>query len=144
MAVEKFSAVDLVEGRENWQSFDSPFLDSGPLTSGPAQKIAELNFGDRRSADELLLKSTRAVCKRYRIEFTYLLAIQRKFVTHFRCSQCGLLPLYEINLAHVKRVRCGKCGQLVNFKGTGKYGRLRKAIAFELAKENQENGNCSS
>src|SRR3990170_1207939 len=87
---------------------------------------------DRASTDGMLLNRTRAVCERNNIEFGKLSPIQRKFVTHYRCNQCGLLPLYHLNLSHVKRVRCRKCGQLVAFKKKGKYGKLRKEIAFEF------------
>lgn len=87
------------------------------------------------SMDQLLLKSTKAICERYMIQFSNLTTIQRKFVTNYRCSQCGLLPLYHLNLLHVKRVRCRKCGQLIAFKKSGKYGKLRKEIAFTLTKE---------
>lgn len=89
------------------------------------------------SMDELLLKSTKAICESYKIRFAQLSTIQRKFVTNYRCSQCGLLPLYNLSLLHVKRVRCRKCGQLIAFKKKGKYGRLRKEIAFDLMKEIQ-------
>ena len=89
------------------------------------------------SIDELLLKSTKAICERYKIHFAQLTTIQRKFVTNYRCSQCGLLPLYHLNLLHVKRVRCRRCGQLIAFKRKGKYGKLRKEIAFALTKEIQ-------
>jgi hypothetical protein len=87
-----------------------------------------------QSADELLTKSAQLVCQRHRIAFNQLTGIQRKFVTHFRCDICGLLPLYHVNLTHVKRVRCRKCRQLISFKTHGKYGRIRKAVAFEMAK----------
>ncbi|MGH9879208.1 MAG: hypothetical protein ACRD5H_16380 [Nitrososphaerales archaeon] len=91
----------------------------------------------RLSLDELLLKMTRVICEKYKIDLAQLSTIQRIFLTHYRCNQCGLLPLYHINLLHVKRVRCRKCGQLICFKRTGKYGKLRKDIAFELTKEIQ-------
>ena len=91
---------------------------------------------ERLSADQLLLKKTMAICERHGIQFAQLSTIQRKFVTHYRCTQCGLLPLYHINLLHVKRVRCRKCGQLTGFTRKGKYGKLRKEIAFELIGEN--------
>jgi hypothetical protein len=87
------------------------------------------------SMDQLLLTSTRAICERHRIQFADLSTIQRKFVTHYRCDKCGLLPLYNLDLLHIKRVRCRKCGQLVTFKRKGKYGKLRKEIAVELLKE---------
>lgn len=92
------------------------------------------------SMDHLLLKSTKAICERYMIQFSNLTTIQRKFVTNYRCSQCGLLPLYHLDLLHVKRVRCRKCGQLIAFKKNGKYGKLRKEIAFALTKEIQGDG----
>ena len=87
------------------------------------------------SMDHFLLASTKAICERYKIHFANLSTIQRKFVTHYRCGQCGLLPLYHLDLLHIKRVRCRKCGQLIAFKKKGKYGKLRKEIAFELMKE---------
>lgn len=90
---------------------------------------------ERASIDGMLLTRTRAVCERNKIEFGKLSPIQRKFVTHYRCNQCGLLPLYHLNLLHVKRVRCRKCGQLVSFKRRGKYGKLRKEIALEFVRE---------
>lgn len=89
------------------------------------------------SMDYLLLKRTRVICDRYNIDFSRLSSIQRKFVTHYRCNNCGLLPLYHVDLLHVKRVRCRKCRQLIAFKRKGKYGKLRKEIAFELLKEIQ-------
>jgi len=92
---------------------------------------------ERASTDGMLLNRTRAVCERNKIEFGKLSPIQRKFVTHYRCNQCGLLPLYHLNLSHVKRVRCRKCGHLIAFKRKGKYGKLRKEIAFEFVKEIQ-------
>lgn len=92
------------------------------------------------TADNLLLNKTIVTCQRYKLEFSKLSTIQRKFITHYRCSQCGLLPLYKISLVHVKRVRCGNCGQLVGFTRKGKYGKLRKEIAIEFAREIQKNG----
>ena len=94
-------------------------------------------FPEGRSMDQLLLASTRAICEGYKIHFADLSTIQRKFVTHYRCNQCGLLPLYHLDLLHIKRVRCRKCGQLIAFKNKGKYGKLRKEIAFQLVKDTQ-------
>ena len=90
---------------------------------------------DGPSAEELLVRSTRAICSRHNIIYIQLTCLQRKFLTHYRCSNCGLVPLYHINLSHVKRVRCRKCGELTPFTRKGKYGKLRKEVAFELAKE---------
>lgn len=87
------------------------------------------------SADELLIKLARMICPKYSIVFGQLTSIQRKFATHFRCNNCGLLPLYRVNLSHVKRVRCRKCGERIAFKARGKYGRLRKEVAFAFSTE---------
>ncbi len=87
--------------------------------------------------EEVLLKKAKNICERYKVQFSHLTLIQRKFITHYRCEQCGLLPLYYLDLLHVKRVRCKECGQLISFKKKGKYGKLRKEIAFELMKEIQ-------
>jgi DNA-directed RNA polymerase subunit RPC12/RpoP len=90
--------------------------------------------GVELSMDQVLLKRTKEICERYKIPFLQLSTIQKKFVTHYRCNQCGLLPLYYLDLLHLKRVRCRKCGQMVSFKKKGKYGKLRKEIAIELTK----------
>ena len=90
------------------------------------------------SIEEMLLRKTKDICEKYKIHFVQLTLVQRKFVTHYRCSQCGLLPLYCLDLLHVKRVRCRECGQLIAFRKKGKYGKLRKEIAIELMKEIQD------
>jgi hypothetical protein len=87
---------------------------------------------EQMSMDQLLSEKSRYICEKYKIEFSQLTQIQRKFVTHFRCHRCRLLPLYYIDMSHVKRVRCRKCGELVSFKNGSKFGKLRKEIACEL------------
>lgn len=94
-------------------------------------------FQISQSLEKLLLTKTKVTCDKYKIKFAQLSGIQRKFLTHFRCSRCGLLPLYQIDPLHLKRVRCRKCGELVSFKSTGKYGKFRKEIARELVKDVQ-------
>lgn len=111
------------------------FLASQETQSLAEKKSPRLFSVDGLSIDQQLLTRTRAICEKYQIHFAELSTIQRKFVTHYRCNQCGLLPLYNLDLLHVKRVRCRKCGQLVAFKRKGKYGKLRKEIAVELMKE---------
>ena len=96
----------------------SGLMDIGPIWSVEARNLESTLLGaepstvlshtEKVTADEMLVKKTRATCERYRIQFAKLSAIQRKFLTHYRCGQCGLLPLYQINLLHVKRVRCRK------------------------------------
>jgi len=84
------------------------------------------------SPDLLLSQKTEELCKTEGITYKGLEPIQRFFLTHYRCPICKLLPLYHLNLAHPKRVRCSKCGNLIQFTSSGKYGRLRKKIAFAL------------
>ena len=84
------------------------------------------------SPDLLLSQKAEQLCKVEGINYKGLEPIQRLFLTHYRCPICKLLPLYNLNLAHPKRVRCGKCGNLISFTSSGKYGRLRKKIAFML------------
>jgi hypothetical protein len=84
------------------------------------------------SPDLLLSQKAEQLCRTEGINYKGLEPIQRLFLTHYRCPICKLMPLYHLNLAHPKRVRCGKCGNLIGFTSSGKYGRLRKKIAFTL------------
>jgi hypothetical protein len=86
----------------------------------------------RPSPDLLLSQKAEQLCTTQGINYKGLEPIQRLFLTHYRCPTCKLLPLYYLNLAHPKRVRCGKCGTLITFTNSGKYGRMRKRIAFTL------------
>ena len=88
--------------------------------------------GIEKSPDLLLSQKAEELCKVEGIHYKGLEPIQRMFLTHYRCPICKLLPLYHLNLAHPKRVRCSKCGNLISFTSSGKYGRLRKKIAFTL------------
>lgn len=45
--------------------------------------------------------------------------------------------MYYINLFHINRVRCRKCGQLIGLTTKGKYGKLRKEVVFEIARKIQ-------
>jgi hypothetical protein len=99
---------------------------------GSRLRLVELRLG--QSNNELLLRTTKVVSQRYGMEFARLSPIQRKFLTHYRCSQCGLLPLYHVILTSPKRVRCGKCHQMMPFRRRGKYGKMRKDIAIEFMK----------
>ena len=114
------------------------FLKHQSLIQREGQERTYDNFHNKGMAiEEMLLKKTKDICERYKIHFVQLTLVQRKFVTHYRCSQCGLMPLYCLDLLHVKRVRCRECGQLIAFRIKGKYGKLRKEIAIELMKEIQ-------
>ena len=100
----------------------------------PDYDRSELYDLDKKMVEEIMLRLSKVVCQRRGLSFVELSAIQKKFLTHHRCANCGLIPLYQINLSHIKRVRCRKCRELTTFKATGKYGKLRKEIAFELSK----------
>ena len=86
----------------------------------------------RATPDQVLSQKAEQQCTIEGINYKSLEPIQRLFLTHYRCPMCKLLPLYYLNLAHPKRVRCNKCGNLITFTNAGKYGRLRKKIAFTL------------
>jgi hypothetical protein len=84
------------------------------------------------SPDMILSQKAEQLCVTEGIRYKGLEPIQRLFLTHYRCPMCKLLPLYYLNLRHPKRVRCGKCGNLITFNSSGKYGKMRKRIAFML------------
>lgn len=88
--------------------------------------------GIQASPDLLLGQKAEQLCRTEGINYKGLEPIQKLFLTHYRCPICKLLPLYLLNLAHPKRARCRKCGNLISFTSSGKYGRLRKKIAFTL------------
>ena len=87
------------------------------------------------SLEQTLLTTSNNACANRNINFKCLTPIQRLFITHFRCHECGLLPLYYIDISHVKRVRCMRCAHLISFTSSGKYGKLRKEIAFTLLRQ---------
>lgn len=88
--------------------------------------------GGEQSPDQVLNEMAEQLCNREGIGYRSLEPIQRLFLTHYRCPMCKLLPLYYLDITYPKRVRCGKCGHLVSFTNSGKYGRLRKKLAFML------------
>ena len=87
--------------------------------------------GMQVSLDLLLSQKAEDLCKVEGINYKGLEPIQRLFLTHYRCPICTL-TLYRFNLAHPKRVRCTIPEDLISFTSSGKYGRLRKKIAFTL------------
>ena len=84
------------------------------------------------SMDRLLDQQVSILCNAEGISSHAMTSIQRMFLTHYRCSACKLLPLYRLDLSHIKRARCGRCGQLVSFTTAGKYGKMRKKLAVML------------
>ena|ERR1051326_596398 len=101
----------------------------------PHLHVFEHKFGPRpveRTLENLLISECKEQCARKKLVFEELTPIQKKFITHYRCSSCKLLPLYFLNLEYPKRVKCGACGNFVAFRMAGKYGKLRKAVAFKI------------
>jgi hypothetical protein len=92
-----------------------------------------LRHGNEASLD----REARHACRSQGIIYEQLSPIQRLFLTHFRCPSCKLVPLYYVNIEHATRPRCGKCGVQISFRSSGKYGKLRKRIAFMHRKQEE-------
>ena len=84
------------------------------------------------AADKALARISARACLETGIDFKNTSPIQRLFITRYRCSKCGLLPLYRLIVSKTKRTRCGCCGELIRFRSAGKYGRLRKRIVTAM------------
>lgn len=82
--------------------------------------------------ERLLEQKVNDLCESEGISRLEMSTIQKLFLTHYRCCTCKLLPVYRLDLSHMKKVRCGRCGQLVSFTNSGKYGRMRKKLALML------------
>lgn len=87
---------------------------------------------ERSKLDELLRAIATRVCRAHGIDFAGMPAVTRVFMTHYRCTMCGVRPSYFISLKSLKRVRCGICGYSVPFRNSSKYGRIRKEISIVL------------
>ncbi|AIF82793.1 hypothetical protein NTE_00713 [Candidatus Nitrososphaera evergladensis SR1] len=90
--------------------------------------------------ERLLEQKVSILCVAEGISRVEMSPIQRLFLTHYRCSTCKLLPLYRLDLSHIKRARCGRCGHLVSFTSAGKYGKMRKKLALMLWQARCEGG----
>lgn len=113
--------------KRNAQRIDYPILETDiPALQErggfePAGKNAEQLLEDRLS------QAADIACRLHNIEFARLSIVQKKFVTHYRCTKCGYVPLYLLDAA-TKRMRCGECGQQVSLKNKGKYGPIRREV----------------
>lgn len=108
-----------------------------PEKHAQEKRQSERSFLEHRlelglSADRLLDAKVEQACTEDGVDYRALEPIQRLFLTHYRCPICKLLPLYFLDLTYPKRVRCRKCGQLICFRSTGKWGRMRKKVAFQF------------
>ncbi len=102
---------------------------------GPGNMMED-SAGDAKAfLDRMLEKKAGALSRQEGFNYLELTPVQRLFVTSYWCPVCKLLPLYALNLAHHNKVRCGKCGNVISFPGKGKYGKLRKKVAFAIWNE---------
>ena len=82
--------------------------------------------------ERLIERAAHVLCEGEGLSYRAMTPIQRLFLTHYRCSFCKLLPVYNLALSSPRKARCGKCGHLISFSGTGKYGKLRKKLALVI------------
>ena len=82
--------------------------------------------------ERLIERAAHVLCEEEGLSYRAMTPIQRLFLTHYRCSFCKLLPVYNLDLSSSRKVRCGKCGHLISFSGTGKYGKMRKKLALVI------------
>ncbi|WP_415280992.1 hypothetical protein [Candidatus Nitrososphaera sp. FF02] len=90
--------------------------------------------GDDEAAylDRMLERKASSLSRLEGFSYLELTPMQRLFVTSYRCPVCKLLPLYALNLEHRNKIRCGRCGNVILFPGKGKYGKLRKKVAYAV------------
>lgn len=82
--------------------------------------------------ERLIERAAYVLCEAEGLSYRAMTPIQRLFLTHYRCSFCKLLPVYNLDLSSHRKARCGKCGHLITFSGTGKYGKMRKKLALMI------------
>lgn len=82
--------------------------------------------------ERLIERAADALCTSQGMSYRAMMPIQRLFLTHYRCSFCKLLPLYYLDMSSHRKARCGKCGHLISFSGSGKYGKMRKKLALTI------------
>lgn len=108
-------------------------FESIPTPEFPESSGSGADTQDKASGQRLV-QMAEEVASSVDIEFQKLSSIQRKFLTHYRCEHCGLVPLYSMRFQR-RRYRCGICGTAVQLGKRGKYGRLRSLIAMKLLNE---------
>jgi hypothetical protein len=111
----------------NFESIPSPEF------SGSATK------NQLESNEQRLFLMAKDVLSSEGVEFQLLSSIQLKFLTHYRCEFCGLVPLYSIQFLD-SCYRCGTCGNGLHFADRGKYGRVRSQIVQRYANETTYRG----
>lgn len=79
----------------------------------------------------ILSAIARRVCREAGIDYNKIPARERFLLVRFRCAQCGMQPLYLLDLQYSNKAKCLTCSQIVSVKNRGKYGKIRKRIAIE-------------
>lgn len=117
---------------------DVPFSHKQKLNQAiilPASPTIDRHPESNLVLEDVILSKARIVCSKYKLELEKLTTIQRVFLMRYRCHNCGLVPLYHLNLSNMKKAQCKMCGQHVKFSNSGKYGRIRKEIVREIMAE---------
>ena len=103
----------------------------------PRISVAKFDISNKSELEELLRMKTIEACAAQNIDFFLMHPVSRISLTHYRCSSCGLQPLYCLDIRCLNKPRCGVCGNIVSLKNGGKHGRLRKKIAIALHVSNR-------
>ena len=96
------------------------------------------------SLDSILDRRASIVSKGLGVSYEDMSPSQWIFLTHYWCPECKMLPLYNLDLRYLNKVRCGKCRTVISFPGRGKYGKIRKKLAFLLWQESKNEKGVSS
>jgi hypothetical protein len=95
-------------------------------------RIALLDDAKKQGYEALLRVKAIEVCSAHGVNFYCMHPVSRSALTHYRCTACGVLPLYCIDTRFLNKVRCHICGRRVRLNNSGKHGKLRKIIAISL------------
>lgn len=95
-------------------------------------RVALLDMPKRKELDELLRMKAMEACSKHGLDYIHLHPVSRAALTHYRCTGCGVQPLYYIDTRSLNKTRCGVCMRIVRLKNAGKHGKVRKAIALSL------------
>ena len=128
--------MDGDSSRMRQYKFSSPAISSSSMSSAPTTSNFPVPSNSLASTS---IPSSLGVILEEQLEFLLasqgmrrhdLQPIQLLFISHYRCSMCGLLPVYRMNLSRPKRPRCNRCGYSISLCRTGKYSKLRRKLAW--------------
>jgi hypothetical protein len=95
-------------------------------------RIVLLDGSKKLEFDELLRIKAVDACSKQGMDFLQMHPVFRTALTHYRCTACGVQPLYCMDTRSLNKTRCGVCGRLVRLSNSGKHGKVRKMIALSL------------